>query len=131
MDQSTHDVRRANWLNIVNQCQSRPADMSVKQWLAENDIKEKAYYYWLRKFRKEAYDQMQLPAAAAKTEIAFAEVAMPVPATSLETAAQMTSACSPVAVIKCNGLTLELSNSISEVLLNRLLQEVLQEVTHA
>lgn len=29
--------------------------MSVRQWLAENDIKEKAYYYWLRKFRKEAY----------------------------------------------------------------------------
>ncbi len=45
MNQSIHDVRRANWINIVNQCQSRPADMSIKQWLAENDIKEKAYYY--------------------------------------------------------------------------------------
>lgn len=76
MDQSTHDVRRTNWLNIINQCQNRPADMSVKQWLAENDIKEKAYYYWLRKFRKEACDQMQLPAAAPKAEIAFAEVTM-------------------------------------------------------
>lgn len=31
MDQSTHDVRRANWLNIVNQCQGRPVGMSVKQ----------------------------------------------------------------------------------------------------
>ncbi len=131
MDQSTHDVRRANWLNIVNQCQNRPSDISVRQWLAENDIKEKAYYYWLRKFRKEAYGQMQLPTAATKTEVAFAEVTMPVPATGLETAAQKTSACSPAAVIKCNGLTLELSNDISEVLLNRLLQEVLQEVTHA
>lgn len=131
MDQSTHDVRRANWLNIVKQCQSRPSDISVKQWLAENDIKEKAYYYWLRKFRKESYDQMQLPAAATKAEITFAEVTMPVPATGLETSVQKTSACSPVAVIKCNGLTLELSNDISEVLLNRLLQEVLQEVTHA
>lgn len=98
--------------------------MSVKQWLAENDIKEKAYYYWLRKFRKEAYDQIQLPEAAAKTEVAFAEVAMPVPATSLETTAQMTSASSPVAVMKCNGLTIELSNDISEGLLSRLLQEV-------
>lgn len=124
MDQSTHDVRRANWLNIVNQCQNRPSDLSVKQWLAENDIKEKAYYYWLRKFRKEAYDQIQLPEAAAKTEVAFAEVAMPVPATSLETTAQMTSASSPVAVMKCNGLTIELSNDISEGLLSRLLQEV-------
>ncbi len=72
MDQSTHDVRRANWLNIVNQCQNRPSDMSVKQWLAENDVKEKAYYYWLRKFRKEAYDQIQLPSVTAKAKVAFA-----------------------------------------------------------
>ena len=57
MDQSTHDVRRANWLNIVNQCQGRPVGMSAKQWLEENGIKEKAYYYWLRKFRREAYNQ--------------------------------------------------------------------------
>lgn len=131
MDQSTHEIRRTNWLSIVNQCQSRPSDISVRQWLAENDIKEKAYYYWLRKFRKEAYNQMQLPAAATKTEVAFAEVTMPVPDTSLETAVPKTSAGSSVAVIKCNGLTLELSNDISEVLLNRLLQEVLQEVPHA
>jgi len=131
MDQSTHDVRRANWLNIVNQCQNRPSDMSVKQWLEENDIKEKAYYYWLRKLRKEAYDQMQLPAAVTKTGVAFAEVTMPVPTTGLEIAAPKTSAGSLAAVIKCNGLTLELSNDISEVLLNRLLQEVLREVPHA
>lgn len=50
MDQIAHEVRRTSWLNIVNQCQNRPSDMSAKQWLAENDIKEKAYYYWLRKF---------------------------------------------------------------------------------
>lgn len=31
MDQSTHDVRRANWLNIVNQCQGRLVGMSVKR----------------------------------------------------------------------------------------------------
>ena len=35
MDQSTHDVRRANWLNIVNQCQGSPVGMSVKQWLED------------------------------------------------------------------------------------------------
>ena len=55
MDQSIHDVRRSNWLNIVNECQQMPANMTVKQWLADNGIKEKSYYYWLRKSRKEAY----------------------------------------------------------------------------
>ncbi len=125
MDQSTHDVRRANWLSIVNQCQSRPSGISARQWLAENDIKEKAYYYWLRKFRKEAYEKMQLPAVATKTEVEFAEVAMPIPAVSPETAGKKTSSNSPAAVIRCKGLTIEFSNDISQALLNRLLQEVI------
>jgi len=122
MDQSTHDVRRANWLNIVTQCQSRPSGTSVREWLAENDIKEKAYYYWLRKFRKEAYNQMQLPATATTTEVAFAEVTIPVavPDTTNEKFPDISTA----AVIRCNGLTIELSNNISEGLLSRLLQEV-------
>lgn len=124
MDQSTHDVRRANWLTIVNQCQTRPSGTSVKQWLAENDIKEKAYYYWLRKFRKEAYNQMQLPATATTTEVAFAEVTIPVPVAVPDTTNEKFPDTSPAAVIKCNGLTIELSNDISEGLLSRLLQEV-------
>lgn len=68
MDQSTHDVRRAGWLNIVNQCQERSANVSVRQWLADNGIIEKVYYCWLCKFRKEAYNQMQVPAVAQTTE---------------------------------------------------------------
>lgn len=52
MDQSSHDVLRTNWLNIINQCQSRSIDMSAKQWLAENDIKEKVYFYFKEKQKK-------------------------------------------------------------------------------
>ncbi len=124
MDQSTHDIRRANWLNIVNQCQNRPSGMSAKKWLAENDIKEKSYYYWLRKFRKEAYNQMQLPTVASKSEVAFAEVTMPIPATDLDSTIDRIPERPPAAVIKYNGLTIELSNDISDVLLDRLLEEI-------
>ena len=127
MDQSTHDVRRANWLNIVNQCQGRPVGMSVKQWLEENDIKEKAYYYWLRKFRKEASDQMQLPTVAAKTDVTFAEVTMPVVAECIGEKIPQFPHDPTVAVIRCGGLTIELSNNISE----KLLSHLLQEATHA
>ena len=78
MDQLTHNVRRANWLNIIKQCQERPANVTVRQWLKDNDIKEKSYYYWLRKFRKESYDQMQLPAATEEpAEVSFVEFAAP------------------------------------------------------
>ena len=45
MDQLTHTVRRSNWIKIIRQCQDRPAGTTAKQWLAENDISEKSYYY--------------------------------------------------------------------------------------
>ena len=49
MDQITHTVCRSNWINVIQQCQDRPAGITAKQWLAENDIFEKSYYYWLLK----------------------------------------------------------------------------------
>jgi putative transposase len=127
MDQITHEVWRTNWLNIVNQCQERPDGMSVKQWLAENDIKEKSYYYWFRKFRKEAYNQMQLPTAVTKQDVTFAEVTLPVAVECTGMKDSMIQHDSAAAVIRCGGLTIELSNNISE----RLLSHLLQEVSHA
>ena len=117
MDQSTHDVRRASWLNIITTCQQRPVNVSVKQWLADNGVKEKAYYYWLRKFRREACEQIQLPAAAAPAELSFAEFPIPAPAKSV-------TVNNTVAVISANVITLEISNDISESLLCMLLKEV-------
>ena len=125
MDQSTHDVRRVNWLNIINQCKERPAHVSTRQWLADNVIKEKAYYYWLRKFRKESYDWMQIPTAAVTTEISFAEV--PIPMANPPKSMPYTLHSDSVAIIRCGSISIEISNDISEVILNRLLQEV----THA
>lgn len=127
MDQSTHDIRRANWLNIVNQCQARPDNISVSKWLAANGIKEKAYYYWLRKFRKEAYSQMQLPVTTQTTEVSFAEINMSAGTNLSSYSAESDKVIIPAAVIKRNGLTIELSNDISDGLLSRLLLEV----THA
>ena len=99
MDQLTHNVRRSNWINIIRQCQDRPAGTTAKQWLVENDISEKSYYYWLRKFRKEAYRQMQMPPAASSSEITFA-------------------------IIKNGALSIAISNDISDALLDRIFQVI-------
>ena len=115
MDQSTHDVRRANWLNIITECQQRPAGVSAKQWLADNGIQEKTYYYWLRKFRREACEQIQLPAVTTQAEVSFAEFHVPV---------KLTAADHAVATIHANGITMEIASDISEPLLKMLLQEV-------
>ncbi|MCQ2602138.1 MAG: IS66 family insertion sequence element accessory protein TnpB [Treponema sp.] len=127
MDQSTHDVRYNTWLDIIKQCQRRPQNITAKQWLSENDIDEKRYYYWLRKFRKEAYDQLQLPAVSSSVsnDVSFAEISYSADTPSFQcTTEQDHNSSKPVAVIKCNSFSIELSNEISESLLSRLLQEV-------
>ncbi|MBD5520797.1 MAG: hypothetical protein HDR03_06165 [Lachnospiraceae bacterium] len=50
----------------------------MRQWLADDDVKEKPYYYWLRKFRQERCKQMQLSAATALAEVSLAELPIPV-----------------------------------------------------
>ena len=126
MDQLTHNVRRANWLNIIKQCQERPANVTVRQWLKDNDIKEKSYYYWLRKFRKESYDQMQLLAVTEEpAEISFVEFAAPTSEKVVSTQDSLNS--TTTAVIRHGAITLEISNAISEEVLSLLLKEV----THA
>ena len=124
MDQLTHDIRRANWLSIISQCRERPSNISARQWLADNGIKEKAYYYWLRKFRKEAHDQMQVPAVAQTTVVSFAEIPMPVPAVGPSPVTDTLLPHAPAATIKYNGFTIGISNDISKFLLSKILQEV-------
>lgn len=122
MDQSTHDVRRTNWLNIIEQCQQRPENMTAKQWLANNGIKEKTYYYWLRKFRKEAYEKMQIPATTLPSEVAFAEISIPL--NKQEESVHSFQEQSTVAIIKKGTLSVAISNDISEALLDRIFKVI-------
>ena len=120
MDQMTHNVRRTQWLSIINACQSRPEGTTVKSWLAENSVKEKAYYYWLRKFRKEAYAKIdsnpsrQLPAS----EVSFVELSVSEP--DHNTGFQL--AFNPDAIIKSGNCVIALSNSVSESLLKGIVE---------
>ena len=68
MDQSTTNIRLASWKTTIESCQARPEGMSVRQWLAENQIPEKQYYYWQRKVRRLAYDEIScsIPAMIAR-----------------------------------------------------------------
>ncbi len=111
MDQITHSVRRQQWLDIITACQSRPEDTTAKQWLKDNGVKEKAYYYWLRKFRKESFDQMgNLPS---DNRISFAEIHLQ---NESEQCGAFECGFKPDAVIKTQGCVIALSNTISESL---------------
>ncbi len=126
MDQITHTVRNSKWKDIILQCQNRPAGKSVKQWMAENQINEKSYYYWQRKFRKEAFEQMNhssiLPTVQETSKVSFAEIRIPEPKKSVSDIIPET--LKPTAVIKTAKMTIALSNDIADDLLSRILREV-------
>ena len=45
MDKTTHEIRIADWQSILEQCLARPEGQTAKQWLSEQGISEKCYYY--------------------------------------------------------------------------------------
>jgi putative transposase len=122
MDQSTHDVRRTQWIEIISACQARPEGTTVKQWLLDNGIKDKAYFYWLRKFRKEAYEKMGnsnaglLPAATSSPD--FVELKMP----ACNERSGQTFSFRPDAVIQHGDYLIALSNGTSENLVRTIME---------
>lgn len=108
MDRITHQVRLANWAKIIEQCNNRPTGTSAKQWLSDNGISDKSYYYWLRKIRQEAYasKEKELPAIQS----------IPEQQTSI------TETFKADAVIHTGTMVIGISNTISDTLLSRLLE---------
>jgi putative transposase len=126
MDKSTCEIRLAQWKQIIEQCQHRPEGQTAKQWMADNQISEKSYYYWLRKIRSGTYEQMRcttsLPSAQKYNEVSFAEISF-----GSQSTESYPPSFRPAAVIKTASTTVALSDEISD----RLLDRILQEVTHA
>ena len=115
MDQEQINVRRASWFNTIQACQQRPDGITAKQWLTDNRISVKSYYYWLRKFRKELVSQPELPAAHSgdDTSVTFAEI----PANAFLKRGSS-------AVLRIGAARIELSEDISDTMLIRILKAV-------
>ena len=116
MDKSTHQIRCEQWTRIINECLA--SGMPKTSWCKANGISDKAFFYWQRILRTEAYiEQKQLPAVASskqEAQVAFVELKP-----SLISDASSTS-FRPDAIIRKQDLTLEISNSISPELLKHL-----------
>jgi len=128
MDKSTHEIRLTQWKQIIEQCQRRPEGQSAKQWLEENQINDKSYYYWQTKIRRDICEQMErgtsLPSTPTQkpSTVSFAEISF-----DNRSAEAYPASFQPAAVIKTARATVALSEQISD----RLLDRILQEVAHA
>lgn len=119
MDHSTYEVRLAQWAQIVKASNERPKGELLKDWLDANGISKDKYYYWQRKVRSEAYNHMQLTNAS-NNKVTFAELPIP-DHVKAESAVPVIN--HPVAVIRYAGVTIQVSNDISETMLKVLLKE--------
>lgn len=126
MDQTTHAMRQSMWKDILIQCQNRPDGITAKQWLNENGISEKSYYYWQRKFRKNIFEQnnsasTELQSVHHKEEVSFVE--LPEPKVQINTD-ELNALVQPTAVLRAGQMTIAITNDISDSLLSRIIQEV-------
>lgn len=124
MDTTTHEVRMAHWKQVIEQCSSRPKEQSAKQWLTEHNISEKQYYYWQRKVRARACEEMEVhgliaPVRAQKSETVFAEI----PFCNQDNTSDPHQC--PAAIIQKSGATIAVSGDIPEHVLAQIMREVL------
>lgn len=114
MDQSTHDVRLAKWLPIIQECVA--SGMSKAAWCKVNDINPKQLYYWQRKARTALLPKdLDFEQVSAKTT-----TFTPVPLASIHKSQDSAGSFTPNIVVRSNGFTIEISNTVSSELLTRI-----------
>lgn len=119
MDKITHEIRLANWKQLIEQCTSQ----TIQQWLKEHGIAEKQYYYWQRKVRARACEELEsqglmAPAMPKGSETVFAEI-------PYRREEKIMPLKAPAAVIHKAGATIAVSGDIPECLLSQIMKEVL------
>ena len=120
MDQTTHEVRLANWTATIKECQSRPKGQTTKQWLEEHGISDKQYYYWLRKVRKNAFAEMSQNLPAPKVKQLPVPALVEIPAENVLPEAENI----PAVTIRTKKSTITISSAVSEALMVKLVKAV-------
>ncbi|MDD6514113.1 MAG: transposase [bacterium] len=119
MDRITHKVRCEQWTKIIKECLA--SGMSKTAWCREHGISDKAFFYWQRRLREEAYistieSSSSLPAVSVPEEpsVDFVELRLP------EQSARPSAAFRPDVIIRKDSFSLEISNTASAELLSRI-----------
>lgn len=120
MDKTTHQVRLAQWTQIIEECNQRPSGMTAKQWLADNNISDKSYYYWQRRIRNKIANSTSV--TSIDDEITFSDITNPSFSNSSEY--HYADGFTADAIIKCGNSVIALSNSVSDAMLSKILEVV-------
>lgn len=112
----TYAVRRSYWTDIIRRCNQ--SGIAKVEWMRQNNISEKSYYYWQKKLRDEAAMMLIEDESIHQPELTnnrFVEL----PSSHVIPAQ---SSC-PVTLQK-GDLRIELNESVSDEFLMRILKAV-------
>ena len=118
MDKITHKVRCEQWTKIIKECLA--SGMSKTAWCREHGISDKAFFYWQRRLREEAYistiESSSLPAVSvpAESSVDFVELRLP------EQSSGSSATFRPDVIIRKDSFSLEISITASAELLSRI-----------
>ena len=121
MNKITHKVRCEQWTRIINECLA--SGMKKTAWCKEHGISDKAFFYWQRRLREEAYistiESSSLPAVKTVSSPATPSVDF------VELRLSEQPSISPVMfrpdiIIRKDSFSLEISNTASAELLSRI-----------
>ena len=66
--------RLEQWKKLISECQN--SGLPVRTWCAQNGLKEQSYYYYLKKLREQAIENLPVPI---QEECIFREICASVP----------------------------------------------------
>ena len=104
MDKITHKVRCEQWTNIIKECLA--SGMPKTTWCREHGISDKSFFYWQRILREEAY-------------LTTLESTLAPAVKMTDQASSSTNPFKPDVVIRKGSVSIEISNTATEELLNK------------
>lgn len=112
------NVRIHEWALQIQDCKSRPSNMSVEEWCERNQITKANYYYRLRRVRETLIMNDQVPKQ-------FVELPVPVEPAENHLSVHGTNSSDIAATITVRGdIKIDIRNQVSSSFLAELLKAV-------
>ena len=122
MDHATTEIRTEQWRQIV--LEANGSSLTKKEFCRQNGIKEKQFYYWQRKIRRQESSRLRLEATLAPVEStsvvsscsssSFVTVNLSKPEDTSSLPLSLSSTFHPELMIQMNGVNLFVVSSVHE-----------------
>ena len=116
-------VRLSQWALEIQDCQSRPREMTVNEWCAQHNITKANYYWRLKRVRQALLEQMETSAGN------FVELPVPAQSTTPTPSAQNqvnTDSCTIASAVLhvAGGISIEIREGASTDFIKKLIGAV-------